>query len=746
MSGAPERCALHGFVNPVALVPAFVVPVFTSERSNRLFVQQIDPDDRIAAFHALDLGEHELRRCNDSRTVEVGAPALWAFQHDDERCVIEPRYRLGQEIEAVDLTALPVLGLQVARFLGRDVVPAIGRCYRHLAALSAATAQAWRDLVILTPELRRSLGQLLSGLPVAQRDIASLLASVQGDRLDLHMTARLIEALGGEALVQEAVRGHAGLFAELEVARLSIRETAERDVGAQQDRPIRPHPKISLIAIGSIAGNVASSAAKSAGIKFIPGDRVFTDEGKLRPSVGAEAGAFFVVVAEEDDKSISSTLRLIQSLVGRHSHAGAIIIRKTNSRSGEGEDRSLDLEERFEELARSSHWLAFVGGAALLRGGRVGPVRGAEPLNTSPSNLLKWGMNAMAAAVASPEGRSLLELLFKKRRTPKLAAIGSGASSASRAASIAAEAAFISLAKARPHLDRPSALGVAIFRGAKTPDTVAADVAEIVRQRAPGVETSMIEVVRPGLGATVRVVLLGRGNIGLEESWRGPSHLVEFEDKGWRYGHHLPEIDVLDVLISKGEAEFALRSELEREVLSFADADEIIGSTPMYRGPVALLLNTKPAAEVVRYLLTAGIFCVVRGEVEALESYGPRPFAAMRDELLTLTRPEACHHLRFVIRDLVWVELSIDRRRIFSVDAAWLDESYPDQVQVDVLELYRITDSKTLFFRGHCTATPYAEQKGNSVELSFWLTMDDEGIRVTRMMTGTRRGPVEIRL
>jgi hypothetical protein len=40
------------------------------------------------------------------------------------------------------------------------------------------------------------------------------------------MTARLIEALGGETEVREVMRSHASLFDELEVTRLTILETA----------------------------------------------------------------------------------------------------------------------------------------------------------------------------------------------------------------------------------------------------------------------------------------------------------------------------------------------------------------------------------------------------------------------------------------------------------------------------------------------------------------------------------------
>lgn len=63
-----------------------------------------------------------------------------------------------------------------------------------------------------------------------------------------------------------------------------------------------------------------------------------------------------------------------------------------------------------------------------------------------------------------------------------------------------------------------------------------------------------------------------------------------------------------------------------------------------------------------------------------------------------------------------------------------LNDSYPQQLRIEAIELYRISADKTLFFRGQVLATPLADHGAElPLRFSFWMTMDELGIRVTRI-------------
>ena len=714
MTSDPQTWSVHGFVNPVGMVPTFVIPLLTVPRSNYLFVQQIDADDRIASFQPIDLGSHDLVQVSSDQVVRVGARALWGFQTAIDSWHISDRDGLRSVVEQVDLSNLPLLELQCARFLGLDPLPAIARSYAFLCDHSERTAGVWRNLAIVAPQVQAELARLLPARSPLTADLQSLFVTSDQDRLSVHLSPRLMRAIGGESDWRAHREALAPLFEALRVRDVSL---VERDPDPAPQSAAMTRSRVKLVATEGTALNIAAVAAKLAHIDLLRVEDLLDRNGRLVRHVPLDKQTLVLLVAEDNERSLALADRLAKRLVGRHAQVGAIVLRSAGS--GTHRPRSANpelLEKRFEALARSAHWLTVIGGGSL-----------------SASLIMKWLPRAIAEAAARQEGGPLLDLLFRIRRTPKLAVVGSASATGFAAGASAAAAAFGSLAAGAMKLAEIQALAVFVFRGANSSSDSLDQVREIVTDRTPEAEIGAMEVIRPGLKAEVRVLLIARGLLGVDETWRGSKHLREFEANGWLYGHHLPEVDVLDVYIHKGGAQYVLRSELERPVDTRADADRIIASTPMYRGPVVLLLAEQPTEDIRRYLMTAGIVSVAKGHVEDLDVYGDLPIGAMRDELLLLPRDEACRRLRYFIRDLVWAELSSEDA--VHANAGWLYESYPEHVVIERTDLYRISSDKTLFFRGHASAIRPDEQQDQraAVRFAFWLTLDDRGARVTRI-------------
>jgi hypothetical protein len=163
MKVLPEgRAQLVGFVNPVGLTPAFVIPVFTMPNgSNQLFVQEILPDGRIEQFicAAVD-DDDELLTCDGaSLTKAPDEPALFAFVGNANKSPVVAEMVSLQDI-LVDFLKYgvldPVLKLHIVEFCNLSEQRADARAQAYFAMIDAIgefAAASWAASQLLVPAL-----------------------------------------------------------------------------------------------------------------------------------------------------------------------------------------------------------------------------------------------------------------------------------------------------------------------------------------------------------------------------------------------------------------------------------------------------------------------------------------------------------------------------------------------------------------------------------------------------------------
>ncbi len=154
--------ALIGFADPVGLGAGFLVPVFERTGSNALFVQKLNRDSIIAGFEALDDYEGPIAYV-DREPVAKGEPHFWAFTLPSRERIV------GRGNEAHDTLQAwlgdgtfddrPMLAVEVSEFLklGPQRLHWAGRVVDRLGGPKAEVASSWRDLTILTPDVREQL-------------------------------------------------------------------------------------------------------------------------------------------------------------------------------------------------------------------------------------------------------------------------------------------------------------------------------------------------------------------------------------------------------------------------------------------------------------------------------------------------------------------------------------------------------------------------------------------------------------
>ena len=173
-----------------------------------------------------------------------------------------------------------------------------------------------------------------------------------------------------------------------------------------------------------------------------------------------------------------------------------------------------------------------------------------------------------------------------------------------------------------------------------------------------------------------------------------------------------------------------------RLVVTLDNVDDIVGSTQMHNGEVALLAQAIEDDQAVERLLSSGIFCAKISTPQSFDRFGSAPGAAMRSAHANLDRPQICERLSQFARHYalagLW-GLAYDwQRNGQGIHTQWAAVSYRREPDLELLELHRVTQDGTCFFRGVIRLDPTAPAVPR-LRYTFGMGLDNKGVRLTRM-------------
>jgi hypothetical protein len=155
-----KAAQLVGLADPNGLSMGFLIPIFRQPPRNSLLVQTVSGAGTITGFEPCELPDVETIDV-PPREIAPHGPEVWAFQLEDTLIVgndESARQALAGLLES-RLAGLPLLAMEVAEFLSlsdhRDKFARIA--FDRMAQASPRAAKAWRDLSVLTPDVRRLL-------------------------------------------------------------------------------------------------------------------------------------------------------------------------------------------------------------------------------------------------------------------------------------------------------------------------------------------------------------------------------------------------------------------------------------------------------------------------------------------------------------------------------------------------------------------------------------------------------------
>jgi hypothetical protein len=726
-------------------MPAFVLPVFVQKGGdNALLAQAIGHNDAVEAFVPIEIGVFEVFQNIERIDVEIGQAALWGFQWSAVQARVATRKTLAHELTQASDTRgfFPHLQLAIARFAGQDelVAPLLREAFRHLVAYSPQSGAAWRDLVILLPAARAAIGQnlLLSDRGLV-RSLGNIDLRCEDGRLHIAVPKNILAALGyDKERVVVALASLRGMMDAFAIESVDVQQSAEQTLLPAPHAEPMPRP-VTLVPLGQIGAGLAVVAGKHAGLHVVDAAELLSDD-RARPLHSeAHAGDIYVLLLADRAEEIERAERLATSLVGRGCLPAAILVRPNPVTAID----PVAVEQRFERLARAARWLAMIGGPqtgdALLP-----PAEGAEPSRNSPSLLSKWLLRAILTLAQDVRaGGPALERLFKRGHGAKFAVIGVGAASQARAA---VDAAYTSASGSRLPLSEARSIVAVVLRGPAADPGIEQQCVDEVRGRSgAGTEITSFETVLPSLKRRIRVVLLARGFDPARIWWEGTRCLDAFRARKW--GHRSVEMQAgkLDFVIWKDEAEFGVRVETEAEPIDLVNVAKIVADTPMYYGPVVLLLRQLPDMATRTRLLTSGIIAIGAERMDLLDKLSRQPCRTMVSRLLRARPADTIQGMQVFLRDhlmrlfwrsepdvAVW-DASSDENEPFEIPG-WLEEIEPFEGQLAPLLLDAKGPGRALHFSGQLRVTPHESKGIDGLAFSFKATLDDLGLRLREPM------------
>lgn len=153
---------LIGAIDPIGKSLGFLIPVYLCYESNSLRVQKVDAANRISAFEELDLQEVPVQSTR-SKLAAVGDQANWMFAFGPDDVLIgsgdQGKVELASRLDSAFFDNKPMLAFEVAEFLqmrGKRLFFA-REVLNFLKRAGSEAGDRWRDLTLLTPDVRQRL-------------------------------------------------------------------------------------------------------------------------------------------------------------------------------------------------------------------------------------------------------------------------------------------------------------------------------------------------------------------------------------------------------------------------------------------------------------------------------------------------------------------------------------------------------------------------------------------------------------
>ncbi|MBV9993556.1 MAG: hypothetical protein JOZ72_19960 [Alphaproteobacteria bacterium] len=740
-----RRASLHGFINPVSTMPAFVLPVFMQKGGgNAVLAQVIGHNDAIEEFVPIEIGTFEVFQNVERVDVGIGQSALWGFQWSLAQARVATRASLCRELaEASDTGEFPPhLRLAIARFAGQDdaVASLLRDAFQHLVAYSPQSGAAWRDLVILLPAARAAIGRSLSP---SDRSLVRSLSDIdlrcEDGKLRIAVPKGIFAALGHDKeRVVGALAPLRTMTDAFAIESIEVEEGADQRSLPVPDAVPLPRP-VTLVPLGQIGAGLAVAAGKHAGLHVVDATELLSSD-RARPlHSDAHAGDIYLLLLADRADEIENAERLATSLVGRGCLPAAILVRPHSATASDPESG----EQRLDRLARAARWLAVIGGPqtgdALLP-----PAKDAEPIRNSPSLLSKWTVRALVAlARDARDGAPVLERLFRRGHGAKFAVIGVGVASRARAA---VDAAYSSASASRLPLSEARSIVMVVLRGPAADAEIEQQCLDEVRARsAAGTNVASFAAVLPSLKRRIRVVLLAREISPSRIWWEGDRCIDAFRARQWGYRNVETQAGKLDFVVWKDEAEFGVRVETGAEPIDLANVAKIAADTPMYYGPVVLMLRELPDTATRNRLLTWGIIAISAERMDLLDRLARQPCRTIVSRLLRARPADTVRGMQVFLRDhlmrlfwqgesdvAVW-DAPRNENEPFEMPG-WLEDTEPFEGQIDPFLLDAKGPGRTLHLSGQLRVSPHESKGIDGLVFAFKATLDDFGLRLREPM------------
>lgn len=287
---------LIGLADPGGMSLGFLVPLFIGGSSNAPLVQRISLNGTIEAFEAYEVPDAPTLEAPPWEAL-VGGPAVHAFAFGKGDLVIVEgdtgRDELLARIDDPVLHARPMLAMEVAELLGMHDLKCdlASRAHALMRKASDETANTWRDLSVLTPELRRALAR--SDWRASTRLVATVVARVRRDVVEIfgvgdELSASQLSGLRKAAF--EATSRLATLYPPpADGWRVQVRKLVKR----------KPHHQAEAAVL--LASTRARGLARAAPWPAVPDLDIHTEDGNAFTRVVEETETPLFIVYDTDE-------------------------------------------------------------------------------------------------------------------------------------------------------------------------------------------------------------------------------------------------------------------------------------------------------------------------------------------------------------------------------------------------------------------------------------------------------------
>lgn len=329
----------YGAINPVGVLPGFVVPLFVSGTpDNRLYVQIISAGDRIGRFEPIDIGDAPIVRHDQPTVRALGDPALWAFQFEDGNCAIDERQSLRATVASQERNFSPLLRLQTAALFETDDFAArLSEAHLHLNTIAPRSADLWRDLVILLPRIRRA------ALAAVKRPTAQIRAAVdaidiltRGETLTLAVPVNLIEDAGSELVFSQSLSPLQPVLDALGISRLDIQQ---RELKAPLESQTGVPKPSGLTIVHCLRDLKNAPARKLRDVLHLDRPDLVDDAGVLAPSMLPDSSELIFLLVEEHKEQVRAAKMIAQAATARNTRVAALIIPRIEEQDGKSSYR-----------------------------------------------------------------------------------------------------------------------------------------------------------------------------------------------------------------------------------------------------------------------------------------------------------------------------------------------------------------------------------------------------------------------